>query len=175
MKKYYDIIGVKPTDSETTIRLATRERLKEVIFDDEAKALEIAEAYVVLSNEREKKKYDETPDGEYKYDSTIPYLKKPDRIVGEVKSQVYARKFEYEGKIKKAMGGMVGGFAGFVLLTIVTLILLFAAGLIIYIIPIAAIASLGLGIGGISEYFKLLKNKKKFLERDIWEYVELPH
>ena len=175
MKKYYDIIGVKPTDSATTIRLATREKLKEVIFDDEAKALEIAEAYVVLSNEKEKKKYDEMPDGEYKYDSTLPYLRKPDRIFSEVKSQVYARKSEYSGKINKAMGGMIGGFVGFVLLTIVTLILLFAAGLIIYIIPIGAIASLGLGIGGISEYFKLIKNKKKFLERDIWEYIELPH
>lgn len=175
MKKYYDLIGANPTDSAINIRIAARDTIRDV-YDDPEKAKEAAIAYVILSNEREKKKYDSMTDEEYKYDETLPYLRKPESVLSEVSSQLYAVKARREEMVRASLGRMIGGFAGFLALVAVTVVTAFIhLGFIVFVFPATALGSVGIGISGLSEYVKLKKNTKKFLAYGAWEYVELPH
>ena len=98
MKKYYELLGLEKYFKPQDLNDATVSRLREVA-DDEAKALEICEAFAVLSNPQEKEKYDAEED--YVFNPNNMKLKKPDRILASAKSQVYNLKFAHNNRKKK--------------------------------------------------------------------------
>jgi len=85
VKKYYDILEIKKYFSSKELNDATIGKLKDVAYADEQKALEILEAYVVLSNPEEKRKYDSMSDEEYVFNPSNPKIKKPERVLADAK------------------------------------------------------------------------------------------
>lgn len=171
MKKYYELLGLEKYFKPQDLNDATVSRLREVA-DDEAKALEICEAFAVLSNPQEKEKYDAEED--YVFNPNNMKLKKPDRILASAKSQVYNLKFAHNNRKKKALSQFVGGILCFVVLAAVTIVpILLKWGFWVILFPSLAISGLGAGIKGFADYSNEKKLDRRYNSDDVWDYVDL--
>lgn len=174
MKKYYDILEIKKYSSSKELNDATIGKLKDVAYADEQKALEILEAYVVLSNPDEKRKYDSISDEEYVFNPSNPKLKKPERVLLDAKSQVINLRYAHENEKKKYLGQIVGGFIAFVVLislTIISIILNFGVWVVLF--PATSMGGLFAGFKGIKDYVEAKQLDKRYKTDDVWDKVEL--
>ena len=108
MSKYYEILGINKVFKPEELNDATIDKIKNVINTDEKKALEICEAYCVLSNEKEKKVYDDAPDT-YVFNDSKPFIKKPEKVLTDIKTEIYNVKYHHENAKKKYLGQAIGG------------------------------------------------------------------
>lgn len=108
MSKYYEILGINQVFKPEELNDATIDKIKNVINTDEKKALEICEAYCVLSNEKEKKVYDDAPDT-YVFNDSKPFIKKPEKVLTDIKTEIYNVKYHHENAKKKYLGQAIGG------------------------------------------------------------------
>ena len=108
MSKYYEILGINRVFKPEELNDATIDKIKNVINTDEKKALEICEAYCVLSNEKEKKVYDDAPDT-YVFNDSKPFIKKPEKVLTDIKTEIYNVKYHHENAKKKYLGQAIGG------------------------------------------------------------------
>ncbi|SDJ59367.1 hypothetical protein SAMN04487760_10946 [Lachnospiraceae bacterium G41] len=175
MRKYYELLGVEKFFKPHELNDATTDKLREYADKDEAKALEICEAFSVLSNPEEKKKYDSLTDEEYEFNPLKNMkLKNPDRILAEAKSQIISLRYSHNNEKKRQLGLIVGGFLAFIVLggvSLATIILPFHFWVLLF--PATAISGLGAGIKGIKGYFDEKKLDKRYNTDDVWDKVDL--
>ena len=170
-KNYYELLGVEKYFKPHELNDALTSKLREVV-EDEPKALELCEAFVVLSNPEEKAKYD--ADDDYVYNPNNMKLKKPDRILATAKSQVYSLRFSHNNRKKKGLSQFFGGIFCFVVLGSCTVIpIIFHLGFWVVLFPSLAISALGAGVKGIIDYFNEKKLDKRYSSDDVWDYVDL--
>ena len=174
MSKYYEILGINQVFKPEELNDATIDKIKNVINTDEKKALEICEAYCVLSNEKEKKVYDDAPDT-YVFNDSKPFIKKPEKVLTDIKTEIYNVKYHHENAKKKYLGQAIGGFAGCVamaLFTILPIIFRLTFGIVIF--PSLALGSLTSGFIGIKNYIETKKLDKRFTDEEIWDQISIP-
>ena len=174
MKEYNNLLGVEKYFSPRELNDATIDKLKDVAYTDEQKALEILEAYVVLSNPEEKRKYDSMSDEEYVFNPSNPKIKKPERVLADAKSQIIKLRYSHENEKKRYLGQIIGGFITFTVLISVTIIsILSGLGLWIVVFPTTSIGGLLAAFKGIKDYIETKRLDKRYKTDDIWDKVEL--
>lgn len=105
MKDYYEILNVKD-DGLYDIKTVTLNMLKIAYYEGTEEDLqEIAEAYVVLSNPKEKKRYEtaRANNQEYDFKDRLPSTHNPEEVLNKMKKRLWSMKTSYRNKIKTGL------------------------------------------------------------------------
>lgn len=169
MKDYYEILNVKD-DGLYDIKTVTLNMLKIAYYEGTEEDLqEIAEAYVVLSNPKEKKRYEtaRANNQEYDFKDRLPSTHNPEELLNKMKKRLWSMKTSYRKKIRN----------GFVLFCIGLVIYIIATSLDyklydvrsfrgrLYVGIVCLAGGVGLLLSGIKE--------KIFFKKEAWYYIDI--
>lgn len=105
MKKYYELLGVHRKSPLEDLKCAIRDRLYELDDLTIDNMIPYVEAYLVLSNPKEKERYDSVPEEEYSFKDRDSSVKEPRKVCEEIERQLAY----YDNNIKKKKRGVFAG------------------------------------------------------------------
>lgn len=111
MRKYFEMLGVNANTDESDLKYALKEKLKAEDCILVAEMLPYVEAYVVLSNPKEKERYLSMKDEEYSFADRHPSVKDPESVSYDIEHQLRIYNEKISAKWIPAIMSFLGSLA----------------------------------------------------------------